>query len=355
MNKGIIILSLVLTTLAPGILASLHFSPFITVFSLVLGLVIAFLTYSLINVNWDYEGLYNYVKTLKKNVLSILFLISWIISYYLYVIYTSIYVSYYVLNLDGLSATLVTLLVSLVAIGLSLSKYSYYAFPAIAFSQMALVLPIGWKFSVSTVPVQLSSLFLNILSSSLVVVCITLSTFVRFERKFSFYVLLGYGISSIFLLYGSFLVQNSVAVYGTALGNIGLIFAEFFMLNNLLSHGFNVSRRTIYILGLVAVIASLIGNVNYTLFYNSLIYPSVTLLYVSLFVAFLSIFSLYRRSILHIVLGVIALTLFAYGDYSVISSARGIFFLESVTSLILIILLSILLSRERRLARILKG
>ncbi|TRN01851.1 hypothetical protein DJ527_04720, partial [Sulfolobus sp. F1] len=122
MNKGIIILSLVLTTLAPGILASLHFSPFITVFSLVLGLVIAFLTYSLINVNWDYEGLYNYVKTLKKNVLSILFLISWIISYYLYVIYTSIYVSYYVLNLDGLSATLVTLLVSLVAIGLSLSK-----------------------------------------------------------------------------------------------------------------------------------------------------------------------------------------------------------------------------------------
>ncbi|TRM87151.1 hypothetical protein DJ526_09370, partial [Sulfolobus sp. A20-N-G8] len=115
-------------------------------------------------------------------------------------------------------------------------------------------------------------------------------------------------------MYGSFLVQNSVAVYGTALGNIGLIFAEFFMLNNLLSHGFNVSRRTIYILGLVAVIASLIGNVNYTLFYNSLIYPSVTLLYVSLFVAFLSIFSLYRRSILHIVLGVIALTLFAYGD-----------------------------------------
>ncbi|TRM82297.1 hypothetical protein DJ531_09655, partial [Sulfolobus sp. A20-N-F6] len=74
-----------------------------------MGLVIAFLTYSLINVNWDYEGLYNYVKTLKKNVLSILFLISWIISYYLYVIYTSIYVSYYVLNLDGLSATLVTL------------------------------------------------------------------------------------------------------------------------------------------------------------------------------------------------------------------------------------------------------
>ncbi|MEM3912184.1 MAG: hypothetical protein QXE55_07895 [Saccharolobus sp.] len=163
--------------------------------------------------------------------LFIYFLISWIITYYLYLIYTIIYIPYYVLNLDGFSAFLVSFAISIITTGLILT-HPYYTFPVIAFSQIALVIPIGWERSIGALQ-PIPYLFTNILSSSLLIVCITLSTFIKAEKRISWYILFSFLISSIVLLYGSFLKPSEISIYGSAMGNFGLILAEFTMIRNL--------------------------------------------------------------------------------------------------------------------------
>ncbi|AHC51939.1 hypothetical protein SUSAZ_08305 [Sulfolobus acidocaldarius SUSAZ] len=343
--KRILLFSLIMSTLAPGILATVHFSPFISLFSIALGFDIAYITYLLVNVDWNYSGLYGYTKRLSPLV-SKVFLGSWLVSYYLYVIYTPLYITYYVLNLSGLDAILLTfILVSLSSI-LAVTEYAYYAFPVIMLTQIVLVLPVGWKFNVSVFPTSISYLFLNILSSSLVVVCITLSTFIKGDKRFSHYILLGYGISSIFLLYGSFMMPNAISVYGTSLGNFGLILAEFLMLNNLLKHELRVKKNKIYILSVTAIVLSTLGTLDYEFFYIYLIYPSVMLLYLSLLLSFPSLFKFYK-SLSYRFLGLLSLLPFSYGIYSVVTSS-GILSIQIMTlgTLALIVTLSLVLGKR---------
>ncbi|MEM3204404.1 MAG: hypothetical protein QW232_09350 [Saccharolobus sp.] len=345
MNKSnLIIFSIILSTLAPGILATLHLSFFITLPSILLGGIIAYLTYLLVNVKWDYQGLYAYARDFHP-LFSYIFLISWIISYYLYVIYTIIYIPYYVLNLDGFSAFLVSFAISIITTGLILTD-PYYAFPVIAFSQIALVIPIGWERSIGALQ-PIPYLFTNILSSSLLIVCITLSTFIKAEKRISWYILFSFLISSIVLLYGSFLKPSEISIYGSAMGNFGLILAEFTMIRNLFK-GLNVNGNVTKILAIFSIPLSMIGNINYSTFYTTLIVPSITLLYISLFSSFISVFKYFKSFTIRIA-GVIALALFLYGDYNVITTSKGYLFLESILAIVLTLIISIILYFRKKI------
>ena len=337
MKDEIITFSIIFTTIAPGILATTHLS----ISSFLLGLVIAYLTYLLVNKKWDYEGLYGYAKDVHP-LNGYVFLVSWLISYYLYTIYTAIYIPYYVLNLDGLSASLLSVIIEIIVVASLLSNF-LYIFPIIAFSQLVLALPIGWKFGLGTTP-AIPSLFFNILSSSLIVVCITLSTFIKADKKYSPFILYSVLIGGIMLLYSSFLVPSALATYASAISNFGLIMAEFLMIRNLLS-SINMGK-TVKILAFLSIPLVALGNINYTFFYNSLIVPSVTLLYVSLFSSFLSVFK-YFRSITIRAFGVISLALFSYGCYNVISISKGYLFYEAVIALLASVILSILIGRRK--------
>lgn len=331
MNKNeLILFTIILSTIPPGILATTHLSIIVTIPSFLSGLVITYLTYLLVNVKWENRGLYAYAKDFHP-IAGYVFLASWLTSYYLYVIYTAVYIPYYVLNLDSTPAILLTAIIAIIVV-LAVLTNPYYVFPAIAIGQLVLIIPIGWKISPGITP-PLPSLFTNILSSSLIVVCITLSTFLRGDKKDSYFILLAYLIASIPLFYSSFLQYNEVAVYGEAIGNFGLILAEFTMIRNLIS-----SKRIITFLAVASIPLVLLGNLNYQEFYTVLIVPSLTLLYVSLFTSFLSVFK-YFKSILIKFLGGVSLALFAYGDYNVISTSKGILLVEAIVALLVALLI----------------
>ncbi|BFI74571.1 hypothetical protein [Sulfurisphaera ohwakuensis] len=342
MKNEIIIFSIIFSTIAPAILATTHLSIYVALPTFLLVLVIAYLTYLLVNVKWDYKGLYAYAQDFHP-LIGYIFLASWLGSYYPYTIYTAIYIPYYVLNLDGITAVIISLIVEVIVIVALLTSF-YYIFPIIAFSQLALVLPFGWKLGLGVTP-PIPSLFLDILSSSVIIVCITLSTFIKADKRFSNYILYSVLIGGIMLFYSSFLSPSSLAVYGEAIGNFGLIMAEFLMIKNLLS---GLQRENIVkYLAIASIPLVGIGNLNYTLFYNTLIVPSVALLYVSLFLSFLSVFK-YFNSLKIKILGSIALLLFIYGEYNVIATSKGYLLYEAIGALILSILIGISVYSKRK-------
>ncbi|WP_198002068.1 hypothetical protein [Caldivirga maquilingensis] len=330
MRRGFFTFTLILSTIAPAVLANTHLSLYVALPSIVLGFIIAYLTYLLVNVKWDYQGLYGYSRSTHE-LLGYVFLVSWLISYYLYVIYTAVYIPYYVLNLDGAVAVALSIMIGVIVVAALLTN-PYYLFPVIALLQLLLIiLPIGWRVTQGITP-PVPDLFTNILSSSLLVVCITLSTFIRGEGGYSRFIIYSMIIGGAALLYGSFLKPALLGAYASAVGNLGLILAEFLMIKNLLTSLRRGSLLRILIPASMVLIA--VGNINYGAFYTTLIVPSLTLLYLSLFVSFTSVFR-YFKSVLVRGLGAITLGLFAYGDYSVLSVSRGYLLYEGVLSLIL--------------------
>lgn len=338
-NKNdLILFTLILSTIPPGILGTTHLSFTVAIPSLLLGLVIAYLTYSLVNVKWDYQGLYSYAKDFHP-IVGYIFLTSWLTSYYLYVIYTAVYIPYYVLGLDSTPAILLTVIISTITVAAILTN-PYYLFPIIGILQLALVIPIGWKISPG-LPTPIPSLFTNVLSSSLIVVCITLSTFLKGEKSHSYFIPLAYLVAAIPLLYSSFLQYNQIAVYGEAIGNFGLILAEFTMIKNLVNT-LSLKKWLITSLAFISIPLILIGNLNYQAFYITLIVPSVALLYLSLFTSFLSTFKYFSSSFFLKSLGGISLILFAYGEYNVISSSQGMLLIEAIAALILAVAIGVI-------------
>ncbi|MGC8973065.1 MAG: hypothetical protein ACP5KY_02535 [Thermoproteus sp.] len=102
--------------------------PYVSVPTALLSLSVVLTTYFAIRAKWDEKGLLNFVEPLGKGV-SKAFLVTWVVSYYLYVVYTSVYAPCYSLGLDGLQAMAVTLLVSASAFFVTELKNPLYAFP----------------------------------------------------------------------------------------------------------------------------------------------------------------------------------------------------------------------------------
>mgnify|MGYP001770691056 CR=1 FL=1 len=318
------------STVAPGIAATLHFSPLVSAVSLLLALPVVLLTYYTVKTGWEDQGLYAYVRRANLG-LSRAFLVLWSASYYLYVVYTAIYVPYYVLGLDGVIPVVLSLAIA-VSVSLLVSFADpLYAFPAIFLVQVAFSLPFGWKPGVGFGPTDLNSLFVDVLSSSLIVVCITLSTFVRGDAgRDSPFILYAFAIFAVVLLYGSFLVPTSATVVASSLGSYGLILAELTAINNLLRP--TATRGGLVALNFSTIPLVLLGNINYSAFYNSLIVPSLSFLYLSLFVFAVSTLASLRG--FRRVLSLVSAGLFAYGEYSVVAEGTGYLLYEAIASLL---------------------
>jgi len=345
MRNKLVIFSFIGSTIAPAILATTHFPFPIALFSFILAFSVVIMTYFLVKVEWKEGGLSIYVERIGK-IPYLVFIVSWITSYYLYVIYTVVYIPYYVLNLDGLEAIILTVIISVSVYLLAIMRKAIYAFPFIFFSQVALVLPIGWRVSISHVPLPITSLFTNILSSSLITVCITLSTFINGDKSFSNYIPIAYMIGGSMLFYSSFLSPNIISSYGVAIGNYGLILAELYALNNLLEYR-GISTKVRGLLNTLIIPFSLIGNLNYSLFYNTLIVPSLVALYLSLSVLSFSSVKLLGKLLLPATLT--SLALFIYGEYAILSSS-----FEAIISILLILFVIIIMFLfERKLGKVL--
>lgn len=318
------------STTAPGILATLNLSISLALFSLVIASSVVLMTYFSVKEEWTEQGLYSYTKRLGVAP-SRLFLITWFISYYLYVLYTIIYIPYYVLNLDGLTPLVLSILISVSIFLLEVFINPLYAFPFIYFAQIAFSLPLSLKIRIEHLSPTIPSLFINILSSSLLLVCITLSTFVRGDKsKDSSFILLAFLISSIILIYGTYLVAPSYVVLASVFGNYGLILAELTAINNLVRPF--ISRKSFFLLNFAIIPLSLIGNVNYSVFYNSLIIPSVVFLYFSLFIYAVSTLVILKG--VKKIVSILSAFLFAFGEYYVITGASGYLFYEAIATFI---------------------
>lgn len=327
------------STAAPGILATLNLSISLALFSLVIASSVVLMTYFSVKEEWTEQGLYSYTKRLGVAP-SRLFLITWLISYYLYVVYTVIYIPYFVLNLDGISPLVLSIFISISIFLLEVFTNPIYAFPVIYFAQIAFSLPLSLKTSIEHVSPTIPSLFINILSSSLLLVCITLSTFVRGDRsKDSSFILLAFLISSIILIYGTYLVAPPYVLLASVFGNYGLVLAELTAINNLVRPF--ISRKSLFLLNFAIIPLSLIGNINYSLFYKSLSIPSDVFLFFSLFIYAVSTLVILKG--VKKIVSILSAFLFVFGEYYVITGTSGYLFYEAIASFISGIIISLVL------------
>ncbi|BCU69699.1 hypothetical protein [Stygiolobus caldivivus] len=328
--RRLILFTFIGSTTAPGILSTLHLSLFVVLPSILLSLSIVIITYYSVRRAWGQQGLYLYTKELGP-VASKAFLFTWLISYYLYVIYTSIYIPYYVLNLDGTLPIILSVIIPVSVFSLVTFTDPLYAFPLIYSFQILFSLPLGWKVGLGTTP-PLTSLFINILSSSLLLVCITLSTFAKGDKsKDSPFILYSFLISSIILLYGTFLIPSPYTVIASTWGNYGLILAELTAINNLLRP--MASTKKMFFLNFAIIPLTLLGNLNYSLFYNTLLVPSVTFLYFSLLIFALSTLKIIKG--IPKVFSLVSAFLFAFGEYNVLRGTTGILFDEALIAFLI--------------------
>ncbi|MGC9226201.1 hypothetical protein [Caldivirga sp.] len=351
-DKRFTLLGFSMSTTAPLVLATLHEPVLISVSTALLTLPLALIVYLYVNDYWGLDGLFHYVSSVSMRLGSVQ-LYSWLLSYFLYIIYTVDYVDYMVLKLPDSVSNALTIVLPVVFSIIVVAGLSYLVLLALSLAQVILALPIpqlGWVRSMAITHTALPQLFINILSSSLLIVCITLVPYADGDTQLSRYVIYVFVLSSALMIVGSFFKASLVITQLTSLGYIGLILAEYTALYNLLYYGLGFKRSKLIIPALVILLdaASLI---NYNEFYNITIVPSVAALYLTLLISLLTVpFYLNRSKPLtkalnarytHIVLSIVASLIMAYGAYTVLTQSTGVSLYEAVMALITPTLLGI--------------
>ncbi len=340
------ILGFAVVSTAPLSLATLHQDPLVTAATALSASMIAVTVYALVRSHWDYTGLYYYVNSVSRT-LGLIQLYSWLISYFLYVVYTVDYIDYYVLNIPDPIANALTIALPIAFSIMVLTETSYWFILGLALSQVVLSLPIptlGWAFSVSrTVPAP-QTVFLNVLSSSLLIVCITLTPYIRGDSRYARYVVYAFALSSALMVMGSFFKPSQLVVELTSISDAGLILAEYTALYNLLYHGLGINRVRAIVPALVIALA-IISLINYSGFYLITIYPSVADLYLTLFIVMVASIGYLRGW--YVVPSIIASGLMLYGEYTVISEAHGLYLYEVIAALVIPIVIGLVFRRVR--------
>jgi hypothetical protein len=350
--SGLMLLGFSLSTTAPLVLATLHESVLVTAPVVALTLSMALIVYLYVRSYWGPEGLYHYTSSVSVRLGGIQFY-SWFISYFLYIVYTVDYVDYMVLKIPDQVANALTLILPLVLSILVLTETSYAALLALGIAQVVMALPIpqlGWALSLALPSAVNQGLFVNILSSSLLIVCITLIPYANGDPRSSRYVMYVFLISAMLLIMGSFFKVSTIVNQLTSLSYIGLILAEYVALYNLLFIGFRIKPSRIVVPVLV-VLLDAVSLINYNEFYDLTIYPSVSALYLTLLVSF-AVAPIYLTrarpgsstavKAAYIALAAISSLIAAYGAYSVISTSSGVELYESLAAIIVPIILGVL-------------
>ncbi|QGA53197.1 hypothetical protein GFS03_00570 [Sulfolobus sp. E5-1-F] len=312
-------------------------TPYEVALSILIFAPITFLIYYSMNRVWDKGGLYDYVVKFTPK-LSNYFLYFWFFSYFLYLSYTVDYIVYYILNLDGLVGILLTIgIAGSIAIITFLDKELEFLLIS-TIIQILFILPINWHLK----PMNSYELsFTNILSTSLLYICITLTPFVGNGSKEGINsVILSYVITGAILFLDSFFNIPKIIYLISSFSTFSLIVVEFYSLKSVLSK-FSVKSKKYLILGFLGfTLASLINPYTY---YIYTIVPSLTALYVSLMIFFISmIFSI--RNVLKL-LGLISVGLLGYGLYTSLQLSSYYLLLEQIITIIIISVIPLVKNR----------
>ncbi|AAK42814.1 hypothetical protein SULI_02590 [Saccharolobus solfataricus] len=312
-------------------------NPFEVVLSVLIFSPITFLVYYSMNKVWDKGGLYDYVVKFTPK-LSSYFLYFWFFSYFLYLSYTVDYIVYYILNLDGFTAILLTIgIAGSIAMITLLDRELEFLFVS-AIIQMLFILPINWHLKFMN-PYELS--FTNILSTSLLYICITLTPFIGNGSKEGINsVILAYLITGAILFLDSFFNIPKIIYLISSFSTFSLIVVEFYSLKSVLSK-FSIKSRKYLVLGFLGF--TLTSLINPYMYYIYTIVPSLTALYISLIIFFISMTFSIRNELK--LLGFISLGLIAYGLYSSLQLSSYYLLLEQIIIIIIIGVIPLLKNR----------
>lgn len=267
--------------------------------------------YSAMKLKASYGGLYDQIKAFLPNA-SMLFAVFWTTSYFLYLCYTVYFITYYILPLSGAQFIATTLsligLISLVAL-LDLEPYSVVP---LSLLQLVAMIPIPHLWSPKHVDLTVS--LSSVASSSLLPVCITLSSFLGQRLAKDVHVLpMSYALASGLAVIDSLFAPANLTYLFTSVSSLGLILVEFFAVKNVLVKSFGW-RKSFVVGGFVAL--SLAGLVDPSAYYNYLIVPSLIALYASLSIFFASASIYYaRKGSYELVFSSLSTALMVYGLY----------------------------------------
>ncbi|MFP3044769.1 MAG: hypothetical protein RXR03_04100 [Thermocladium sp.] len=328
MNR-LLLFGYALASVSPLPLAVSHEDPLYAALSSLAISPLAALVYLLIRRQWSSEGFYGYARTVSP-LLAKIQLYAWILSYFLYIVYTIDYIVFYVLNLSGALSILLTLLLPAAASLLVISELVYPALLAASLIQVALSVPLGWSFSPSLYTPH--DAFLNILSTSLLLVCITLVPYIDGDTRAAWVAPLAFILSSSLMVLGGLFMAPRIIYYLQSIGQYSIILVEYAALNGLLRRGLRIRGSSAALVSLVMALSA-ISLINYGLFYELTIIPSISALYFSLIIAALLSAAFLRRRIAYL-LASFSILLMLYGLINVFMATRGPYLIDAALGLI---------------------
>ncbi|NON61746.1 MULTISPECIES: hypothetical protein [Acidianus] len=335
-KRSIILLAFAINSVEPISLEVNHEGLINSLLSIPLILDVFILVYLLIRKEWSGKGFFGYLSKYKTWALAQLF--SWIFSYFLYVVYTFVYIAYWLLPSFPYEGSLI-IAMAVASSLLVLSNYGYYFLIGTAILEIIFSLPIGWKF-MPNFSYQIPS---GIISTSLLLLCITLVPYVKGKSSYSWVIWPAFAVSSIFTILGSFFSPPVFAKEMSSIGLFSLILVEYLSLKNVLSE-FRLYFPLI--MAGVLIMSILSTMVNYSSFYNLTADPSSISLFVSLSLGFPSLLLLYK-GIRYYVIVSIGEIMIGYGIVSFLISISGIYLYATLLGSILPPFIALLISKLR--------
>ncbi len=312
----IVTFSYMLSTVSPLPLAVLRESPLISLLTIMAIIPVFMMVYYAINISWDAGGLFT-VSSLFNRTAGRIQLLMWTLSYSLYVVYTSFFIPFYVLHMGLYQGILVSFFIFAAASALTFLNLSPFAFIVLAFFQILLIIPFGWKIHIGFVQQPVQDLFVNVLNSSLLLICITLVPYWNGERKSSRLMFVALAVASAALLAGGFYIPPDLIVEASSIGYFSLILAEYRAIRDL--YRFKLQKKmSDMIIFSCMLLAMLIGSTAVWKFYYIASGISIMLLYPALFVSFLSVWRL-RKGKAAALFFVLSGILMLYAEYSAIT------------------------------------
>ena len=318
-----------LASVSPLPLAVSHEDPLYAALSSLALSPLVVLIYLLIRRQWSSEGFYGYARPVSP-LLARIQLYAWILSYFLYIVYTVDYIVFYVLNLSGALSILLTLLLPAAASLLVISGLVYPALLGASLIQVALSIPFRWSPSLSTYFPH--DVFLNILSTSLLLVCITLVPYIEGNSRDAWVVPLAFILSSALMVLGGFFMAPRIIYYLQSIGQYSIILVEYAALNGLLRRGLRIRGSSVALVSSVMVLSAA-SLINYGLFYELTIIPSISALYFSLAIA-VPLSAVFLRKRIAYLLAAPPLLLMLYGLLDVFMATRGPYLIDAALGLI---------------------
>ncbi|WP_052885839.1 hypothetical protein [Vulcanisaeta distributa] len=241
------------------------------------------------------------------------------------------YISFYVLNIPDTWAKLLTVAIPIASSILVFTELSYWFLLGTAIIGIALSIPLNWRYSLVLTPTPLTNLFTGIFSSSLLLICITLTPYVDADPRDAKLVLYAFYASAILMIIGNLFKPPAIIYELQSIGIFSLIVVEYIAIYNLLTREVRVNRL-IYAVPILATALAALSLVNYDLFYDYTIYLSLAALYVSLALGLVPVYAVSKPW--GMLLAAIDVGLMALGEYSLLTQAGGIYVSAVVLSML---------------------